>query len=303
MGRARVTMGLPVCNGGARLGEALESVCAQSMGDWTLLIADNASTDDTEHVARSFADRDARITYLRRSENIGAAPNFNDVYRRGRGDCPLFKWVAHDDVMDPEFLARTVERVEREPELVICHARTRAINERSVEFYKDTRQHELVADRPSKRLDALLRIDYPTPVWGVMRVSAIERTRLFGSYLGSDWNFMAEMLLQGPLAIVDEELFSLRDHEAGFSFGFQKNPKRVRLAWFDPRARGKGAQSAITSNTQLVSAVMRHPMPAGERARCLVAVGSRVGRKVSHKLGRLRPSAPQDAPQGQEASA
>ncbi len=66
-----VSIGLPVFNGADFLTEALESILAQDFEDFELIIADNASTDDTPNICQRYADRDDRITYIRHPKNMG----------------------------------------------------------------------------------------------------------------------------------------------------------------------------------------------------------------------------------------
>ena len=69
--RSRVSIGLPVYNGEAFLTESIESLLAQTFDDFELIISDNASTDGTEEICRSFAAADARIQYHREPTNQG----------------------------------------------------------------------------------------------------------------------------------------------------------------------------------------------------------------------------------------
>ena len=46
----RLTIGLPVYDGGNFLAESFEALPGQSYEDFELIISDNASTDDTEHI-------------------------------------------------------------------------------------------------------------------------------------------------------------------------------------------------------------------------------------------------------------
>ena len=52
----RVSIGLPVYNGGRYLRGAIEAILAQTFADFELIICDNASTDQTARVARALAD-------------------------------------------------------------------------------------------------------------------------------------------------------------------------------------------------------------------------------------------------------
>jgi glycosyltransferase involved in cell wall biosynthesis len=68
---SRVSIGLPVYNGEKFLPEAITSLLAQTFEDFELIISDNASTDRTEEICRTFADQDKRIRYVGNQENIG----------------------------------------------------------------------------------------------------------------------------------------------------------------------------------------------------------------------------------------
>ena len=68
----RVSIGMPVYNGAAFLKESLDSLLSQTYGDFELIISDNASTDETESICRSYAAGDPRVRYQRQEENRGA---------------------------------------------------------------------------------------------------------------------------------------------------------------------------------------------------------------------------------------
>lgn len=76
-----VTVLLPVYNGAATLAQSIESVLAQDMDDWELLIIDDASTDDSALVAERYAG-DPRVTIIRHVENLGLAATLNEGLER-----------------------------------------------------------------------------------------------------------------------------------------------------------------------------------------------------------------------------
>ena len=77
---ARVSLGVPVYNGGRFLAESLESLLAQTYQDFEIVISDNGSTDDTAEICRAFAERDERVRHFRVEENRGASWNFQNVF-------------------------------------------------------------------------------------------------------------------------------------------------------------------------------------------------------------------------------
>ena len=56
-----VTIGIPTCNRAHCVGEAIESLLAQSYSSFELIISDNASTDATQEICERFARKDPRI--------------------------------------------------------------------------------------------------------------------------------------------------------------------------------------------------------------------------------------------------
>jgi len=126
-GLPRMSIGLPVFNGGRFLKDTVDSVLAQTFDDFELIISDNASTDDTEEIARAYAARDQRVRYFRNEANLGAAKNFNRVFELARGE--YFKWTAHDDICAPSFLLRCIEVLDRDPSVTLCYTRQIDIDE------------------------------------------------------------------------------------------------------------------------------------------------------------------------------
>ena len=63
----------PAYNCEKYLEEAVESVLAQTMQDWEMLIIDDCSSDNTYACMEKLAQRDKRIRIFRNTQNAGAA--------------------------------------------------------------------------------------------------------------------------------------------------------------------------------------------------------------------------------------
>ena len=81
-----VTVYMPTHNRSELLSRAIESVQAQTYNHFELIIVDDCSTDDTEAVVRSYQDKDARIKYIKNSENLGACASRNKAIRAAQGE-------------------------------------------------------------------------------------------------------------------------------------------------------------------------------------------------------------------------
>lgn len=263
MAGTRVVIGLPVYNGENFVAEAIASVVGQTMGDFRLIIADNASTDKTAEICRSFDD--PRIEYFRHSTNIGAAPNYNFVFRPG--ESAYFKWCAHDDVLAPEFLETCIERLDADDSLAVCHSRTARIDERGNSIGTYDHEMRLSGSRPHERFRRVLWAGYFNEVFGVYRSACVARTRLHGSFVGSDRNFMAEVLLQGDAGYAESYLFQRRDHPGCFCRAVKTRDEQLK--WFDPSTTLSARLAGLTKFRQYVRSIHASGLGAAERSACL----------------------------------
>ncbi|MEB3279104.1 MAG: glycosyltransferase family 2 protein [Lyngbya sp.] len=275
----KVVIGLPVYNGENYLRPAIESILDQTLTNFLLIISDNASTDSTEEICREYVTRDPRIIYHRQRQNIGAAPNFNFVFQPGLA--PYFKWAAHDDVLDPDYLRQCVELLDSDPKLAVAHCLSYKINNQG-EIYgthdKDLRFH---GSRPSERFWRVLWANHFTEVFGVMRSDLLTQTKLHGSYVGSDRNLMAEILLLGDMGYVEDRLFYHRVHKASYMGKLKDNASR--LEWFDPQVKISTRLVGYVKFKEYLDPIIRLPLPFGERVACisrLVEWGMRRGGEI-----------------------
>lgn len=145
----KVSIGLPVYNGENFIKEAINSILNQTFEDFELIISDNASTDQTEAICHTYVAQDQRVRYFRNLENLEAAENFNRVFQSAIGK--YFKWADHDDLCAFTFLAECVNVLDREPTIILCHARTITINAQGKAFKKLISNTESSSTIPYKR--------------------------------------------------------------------------------------------------------------------------------------------------------
>lgn len=102
---------VPTFNAAATLPETLASILAQTYTNLSVLIVDNASTDDTVAVARKFAAGDQRVEVLPHSENVGGEGNFTRCLQLAAGE---YTAIYHsDDLYEPTIVAESVAFLER----------------------------------------------------------------------------------------------------------------------------------------------------------------------------------------------
>lgn len=111
-----VTVYVPVHNGAAFVREALDSISAQSFGDWECIVVDDDSTDDSRELVGAY--RDERFRAYRQPVNMNVANASNLALRLARG-----KYLARldqDDVAAPTRLAEQLNFLEAHPDIEVC---------------------------------------------------------------------------------------------------------------------------------------------------------------------------------------
>ena len=214
-----VTVGVPVFNGAAYIESALNSVLAQTFENFELVISDNCSTDSTELLCRRFAQRDTRVRYCRQTSNIGGHGNFKFVTEEARGE--FVTWLAHDDVLMPNFLELTVAYLMRHPCAVAATGDFLIIDERSEPL--EAEQLILLRDDIPWLTRRIEFFKYPIEnvffcIYAVMRTSACQRVmRVIAEpkiASGSELPVLSRFSLIGEIASLPHVLRHYRRHSA-----------------------------------------------------------------------------------------
>ena len=257
-----VSIGVPVYNGEAFLERALDALCAQDYEHLEIIVADNASTDNTPKIARAAAERDDRVTYFTSDVNRGAAWNFSRLVHLAQG--PYFKWAAADDLCRPELVSTCVTVLEADPSAVLCYPRTALIDEDDTVVSDFTDDLAYDDSSPVRRLARVCRhVGEYHAVFGVIRTGALRDTGLLGAFVASDIVTLAELALRGRFREHPDRLF-LRRYHSGTSV--IANPDaRSRARWFDPNKRWRNPMPVLRLFGELLRAVHRSPLSTPER--------------------------------------
>jgi glycosyltransferase involved in cell wall biosynthesis len=109
-----VSVLMPAYNTAAYLAEAIESIQAQTLTHWELIIADDGSTDDTLAIARHYASQDPRIVVLHHPHNSGSFARMrNAAFAAANGD--YIACLDSDDTYKPNALQALCQQLEAHP--------------------------------------------------------------------------------------------------------------------------------------------------------------------------------------------
>ncbi len=267
MAEPRVGIGVPVYNGANYLRETLQNLADQTFTDFQVLVSDNGSTDGTHDILAEFADKDERFRYRIHPENIGAHRNYNSLVPHLTNE--YFKWVAHDDLIAPDFLERCVAALDAEPDAVLAFTATHRIDEDGnvVETLHSTKTYDF--DEPSARLRAYIgdRLKAP-PIFGVMRRSVLGKTALLRNYHAADFTFLQELAMWGRFTYIEDPLFMFRLHSEQHSAA----PTQQTASFFNPNQRAPMMSNWLAWGG-MVDSIRRVPMSPAEKLRCLGFAG------------------------------
>jgi glycosyltransferase involved in cell wall biosynthesis len=263
----RVSVGLPVYNGERYLRETLDSLLAQTFEDFELIICDNASTDGSEAISRAYLARYPRVRYVRHESNLGVARNFNSAFHLARGK--YFKWAASDDLVAPQLLQRCYEAIEADPDVVLACPRTRFVGADGEQLPGSDGALHLMQPRASDRFRQLSEnLGWCNAQYGLMRSDALRRTALFGSFIGSDLCFLAELTLYGKFFEIPDYLLFRRFHDGASS----SLTVEQLVTFYEPTRRAGRTLRRWRHIGENLTAIGRSPLQASEKLRAAALV-------------------------------
>lgn len=126
-----VSVMMPVYNREALVVESVESVLAQKMTDFELLIMDDGSTDQSHRIVQRFAEKDKRVKVFKQ-KNSGWVNAVNGLVKKASG-----KYIANldsDDIYHPERLSWAIQDFDRDSSIVASFCLARKINMKGEEI-------------------------------------------------------------------------------------------------------------------------------------------------------------------------
>jgi len=228
----RVTIGMPVRNGGASLDATLELLTRQRHANFELLISDNESTDNTQEICERWQRRDSRINYFRQPSNLGAPLNFLYVLRQAKS--PYFMWATHDDWWHPDFITENLAVLETYPE-VVCSVSIVEIDGAEGSLKRMKAGADALMGESSENLYQFLRAPgYCSRFYGLFRTDVLRDC--YGerdTYWGFDWVVMARTLTQGKHYQVPLPL--MRRHANGMTSDSARWIPQFNRTWLSRR--------------------------------------------------------------------
>lgn len=198
-------------NGERFLKEAIDSAYAQTWPRWEIILWDNASTDRSGEIARSY---DGRLRYFRAERNTPLGEARNHAFAQARGE--FIAMLDADDIYLPETLRRLVGGMEDdERQYAVCYGGAELIDAEGQQIGREAHQ-----SRRGDLFGFLLRQFDIRPCASMVRRSVlIENDLEFDRSLttSEDYGFFMNIAVDHPFHSRPECLSRYRIHEGALT--------------------------------------------------------------------------------------
>ncbi|MEE9391337.1 MAG: glycosyltransferase [Planctomycetota bacterium] len=204
-----VSVGIATHNGAAFIGEAIESLLAQTAGPVQITVVDDGSTDGTPDLVGRYP----QVELIQQSRQ-GVSKARNRAAQRAHSDVIAF--LDQDDIWEPTLAATLPRRLLENPDLGLVYADSTIIDDHGVEH--GTRANFL--DYKSGNVfAALIRANFIPIETTVLRRELFERLGGFNENLSflEDLDLCLRIAKHHPVEFVSEVLARYRIHDRNVS--------------------------------------------------------------------------------------
>ncbi|MFS2124678.1 glycosyltransferase [Pseudomonas sp. Pseusp97] len=214
MTQPTVSVFIPSYNYRRYLGEAIDSILAQTWEDWELVIVDDASSDGSQELIAQYVARypqKIRAYYL--EQNVGQSR----CSRIGLGHCRgrYVSILASDDVATPQRLTQGVALLEQRPDIAAAFSKALPIGDQGQVLEIDPVFNKPIA---SMRLE-LLNGNFLCGTSIIARRELLTRQNSWNAELRAveDYDLWVRLLAEHELVRVDEVWVKYRLHDSNLS--------------------------------------------------------------------------------------
>ncbi len=203
---------IPAYNSAKYLPETIDSILAQGMRDYEIIIIDDGSTDNTREVIDKF---NAKIKYIYQKQK-GAAAARNRGIRNSRGDYIAF--LDADDIWLPQKIRLQMQYFNNNPEISIIYTDAQVFDERGLIWHSANRHMRMYSGKIYYKL-FLENFIHTSSV--ILKRACLERVGLFDESLGpcEDYEFWLRLARDYEFAFINKPLVKYRLSSNSFSRG------------------------------------------------------------------------------------
>ncbi len=208
-------------NYGRYLGDCLASIVSQDAAtEFEIIVVDDASTDDSERVAQSFAD--PRIRLVRHAVNLGHIATVSDGLSMARGT--FVARIDCDDRYRPNYLREVLTVFRRNPEVGLVYGDVALIDDTGMVTAERADRVHGGRDFKGNELTRLLEENFICAPTVIARREAWQQTLPVPDGLAfHDWYFTLMMSRRYDFYYINQVLADYRVHAANLHTTISRN--------------------------------------------------------------------------------
>ena len=194
-------------NGSLYLAEQIESILNQTFSNLEIILADDASTDNTYEILKTYAEKDHRIIVFRREKNAGYNINFSEACSRASG-----AYIAisdQDDVWELTKIEKQVKKIKEDPDTVLVHCISARFEEKAKPHLRSIKKMNFYRGNDIKNF---YLANYVLGHAMMFRRELLDAALPFPPNVYYDWWLAAYACTLGKIEFVDEILVWHRMH-------------------------------------------------------------------------------------------
>ena len=293
----RVSIVVPAYNREQFIGATLNSVLAQSMTSWELVVFDDGSTDATADIAKAYSARDSRIS-VRSGPNGGVAAARNRGFAATDSRSEFVVFLDSDDVWEPDTLESLLSVLETHPDNVSVYGLARCIDDHGNAIPGDDLEatmrarlqfdHGVLEPVPPGRPTTFAGLAYHnwviTPGIHLIRREVLDRAGTFDPSTdpADDWDLVLRLSRHGDIGYLEQIVMHWRRHGNTLTM----TSPRWRRAYFKVRRKMLLDPSNTADQLRLARMGFRS-VASGDLGVLLQAVRDREYRTALHRGGRV----------------
>ncbi|MCJ8519274.1 glycosyltransferase involved in cell wall biosynthesis [Pseudorhizobium tarimense] len=194
----RVSVLVPAFNAEAFLAECLDSILGQDVEGLQIVVSDDASTDRTADILRSYEAGHPTIVHaLYQQKNLGIARNCNEILRSCEGQ--YIALFAGDDVMLPGKLSTQMAYMDAHPDVVMTYHACELFQSETGQTIAVTNTHERLDTNSAG--DIITKLGVAAPMSIMLRRSALPENGFDVSFPHAcDWLLQISVAAKGSVA-------------------------------------------------------------------------------------------------------
>ncbi len=195
----KVSIVLPTYNGAKYIRQSIDSCLKQTYENIELIVVDDASSDDTPEIVRSY--KDVRLKYIRHEKNRGLPASLNTGFQEAPGE--YLSWTSDDNY----YAANAVEKMlnylkNNDCQFVHCSY---------YRFYNDDQSHSEIIKPPSGK--SLKDVNIIGACF-LYSKEVMQRVGLYDTdvFLAEDYDYWLRVSKEFSICHLDEALYFYRIH-------------------------------------------------------------------------------------------